>query len=43
MFARLTPVLIALFAMIGVLAASNNCQTVCCEEVDDVSPVAVSR
>ena len=42
MFARLTPVVIALFAVIGVVATGNDCQTVCCKDGGNVSRVAVS-
>jgi hypothetical protein len=44
MFARLTPVLIALFAMVGAVAAQANdgCTNVCCDNVVVVSGRIVS-
>ncbi|KAF8548093.1 hypothetical protein OG21DRAFT_1516676 [Imleria badia] len=35
MFARFTSVFIALFAMIGVVAAVDGCTTVCCKSASD--------
>jgi hypothetical protein len=37
MFAHFTSVFIALFAMTGIVAATDGCTTVCCENAWDVS------